>query len=137
MCFSLAYWQVERERRKLKKESIRASRAGSLEMREAVASSPTQQVTCFSHLPLSSCPYRHSTLCSAYPSVDVEWPRESREHPCPQSVLALGGGLTSVGNYSQKQWVQIHSLPEQCLRFPGYPESPASSGCVVLSSPRF
>lgn len=35
--------QVERERRKLKKESIRASRAGSLEMREAMASSPTQQ----------------------------------------------------------------------------------------------
>lgn len=66
MCFALAYWQVERERRKLKKEFMRASRAGSLEMREAMASSPTQQVTCFSHLPLSSCPCRNC-LCSAYP----------------------------------------------------------------------
>lgn len=35
--------QVERERRKLKRDSVRASRAGSLEARETMTSSPTQQ----------------------------------------------------------------------------------------------
>lgn len=35
--------QVERERRKLKRDSLRASRAGSLEARETMNSSPTQQ----------------------------------------------------------------------------------------------
>lgn len=46
--FSLASWQVERERRKLKKDSLRASRTGALEISEATASSPTLQVYLFS-----------------------------------------------------------------------------------------
>lgn len=48
MCLSLASWQVERERRKLKRESMRRSQAGALEVSEAMALSPTQQVNLFS-----------------------------------------------------------------------------------------
>lgn len=46
--FSLASWQVERERRKLKKDFLRASRTGLPEISEATASSPILQVYLFS-----------------------------------------------------------------------------------------
>lgn len=45
--FSLASWQVERERRKLKKDFLRASRTGLPEISEATASSPMLQVYLF------------------------------------------------------------------------------------------
>lgn len=57
--FSLAPWQVERERRKLKRNSMRASRTGVLEISEVTAASPTQQVCLCIDCSLWGAPPQH------------------------------------------------------------------------------
>lgn len=105
---SLASRQVERERRKLKRDSLRASRAGVLESGEATAPSPTQQVCLFHRLQPQESPspatrnsplqcVSQAPLARGGPLQPVRRAPPDRALPHPALSLTRKGDPTSVG----------------------------------------